>query len=86
MALIFRPHAEEAMTRRGIEKEWVERTVLYPDWQEIDPSHPDRTRSFCAIEELDGKILRVVHWAEGSDIVILTVFPDRDALKRRRLS
>lgn len=83
MSLIFRPHALEAMERRGISPDWVEATVFGPEWQEVDPVHPTRVRSYRAIPDLGGRILRVVHWPEGSDIVVLTVFPDRDAEKRR---
>ncbi|AZV37980.1 hypothetical protein CXP35_03350 [Komagataeibacter xylinus] len=86
MPLIFKPHAREAMERRSIAPEWVTDTVLHPEWTEADPVHPERTRSYRAIPELGGRILRVVHWPEGSDIVVLTVFPDRDAEKRRARS
>ncbi|GBQ59650.1 hypothetical protein AA16373_1641 [Komagataeibacter swingsii DSM 16373] len=71
------------MQRRGILPEWVKETVLKPEWSEVDPVHAGRMRSYRTIAELGNRILRVVHWTEGSDIVVLTVFPDRDAEKRR---
>ena len=83
MSLIFKPHAREAMERRNILPKWVSDTVLHPEWNEPDPVHPERIRSYRGISALGGRILRVVHWTEGSDIVVLTVFPDRDAEKRR---
>ena len=79
----FLTHAEEAMQKRGIEPAWVIDTLQMPDWTEPDPGHPDRTRSFKAIASSGGRVLRVVHWVEGPDIVVLTVMPDRDALRRR---
>ena len=78
-------HAEEALAKRGIKPKWVVVTVEQPDWTDIDPAKPARTRSYKVIDELDGRVLRVVHWAEGDDIVILTAYPDRDALRRRAL-
>ena len=79
----YRPHAEEAIRARGLAREWVEAVVTQPDWTEIDPRHPERTRSYKAMDALDGRILRVVHWLEGADVVVLTAHPDRDAVKRR---
>jgi len=79
----YRPHADEAIRTRGLAREWVADVVTTPDWTETDPDHPDRMRSYKAIPALGGRILRVVHWLEGDDIVVLTVHPDRDAAKRR---
>ncbi len=78
------PHALEAITKRKIPLHWVERTVLSPDWSQRDPAHPGRQRAFKAIAECGNRILRVVYWTEGSDIVVLTVYLDRNALKARR--
>jgi hypothetical protein len=44
-----------------------------------DPRHPERTRSYKAIVENGGRVLRVVHRVEGDDIVIITVHFDRGA-------
>jgi class 3 adenylate cyclase len=53
--------------------------VSAPDWIEPDPRHPDRIRSYKAIAEHDGRVLRVVHRPEGDDILIITVHFDRRA-------
>ncbi len=79
----YRPHAEEALRIRGLLREWVEAALAAPDWTEPDPAHPGRSRTFKAIPETGGRVLRVVHWSEGDDIVVLTVYLDRDAGKRR---
>ena len=81
--ILFLPHALEAMEKRNIAQEWVIRTVRFPDWTEMDAQHPDRIRSCRAIPEIEGRVLRVVHWTDGPNIVILTAYPDRDATKRR---
>jgi hypothetical protein len=48
-------------------------------FQRHRPGDPMLTRSFKAIGEAGGRILRVVHRSEGNDIVIVTVHFDRDA-------
>ncbi len=72
-------HATEAMEACNILLEWVERTLETPDWTSTDPRHPDRMRAFKAIPELGGRFLRVVFRADGADIIVITVHPDRDA-------
>ena len=69
----FTKHAQEAISVR------IEAVVSVPDWIEPDPRHSDRTRSYKAIAEYGGRILRVVHRPEGDDIVIITVHFDRGA-------
>lgn len=81
--ILYLAHALEALEKRGLRQEWIEATVNRPDWQEVDPVHPDRTRSYKAIEALEDRVLRVIHWRDGGNIVVLTAYPDRDALKRK---
>jgi hypothetical protein len=81
----YLPHALEALAKRDLKPEWIAETIGQPDWTEPDAIHPGRVLSFKAISDFKGRILRVVHWRDGDDIVVLTVYPDRDALKRRRL-
>jgi hypothetical protein len=77
-------HTEEAMTKRGIQRAWIEATLTSPDWSERDPRHPERTRSYRAVPETGGRTLRVVHRPDGTDVVVITVHPDRGAPKRRK--
>ena len=72
-------HAQEAISARGIAVDWIEAAVSVPDWIEPDPRHPDRVRSYKAIAEYGGRVLRVVHRPEGDDILIITVHFDRRA-------
>jgi len=72
-------HATEAIEARRIAIEWIEAAIVTPDWTEADPAHPDRTRSYKAVAELGGRILRVVHRTDGNDVIVITAHPDRDA-------
>jgi Domain of unknown function (DUF4258) len=72
-------HAREAVDVRNISLAWLEATVRSPDFVETDPRHPERTRSYKAIAEFGGRVLRVVHRPEGDDILIITVHFDRGA-------
>lgn len=72
-------HAQEALDRRNIAFEWVERTLAAPDFTGPDPNDPSLTRSFKAIDEAGGRILRVVHRPDGDDILVATVYFDRGA-------
>jgi hypothetical protein len=69
--------AQEAVDVRNITLAWIEATVNSPDFVEVDPRHPERTRSYKAVPEYGGRMLRVVHRADGDDIVIITVHFDR---------
>jgi hypothetical protein len=72
-------HAQEAIAVRSIAFTWIEEVMGSPDFVEADPRHPERTRSYKAIAECGGRVLRVVHRPEGDDIVIIAVHFDRGA-------
>ena len=75
----FTKDAQEAISARDIVVDWIEAAVSAPDLIEPDPRHPDRIRSYKAIAEHGGRVLRVVHRPEGDDILIITVHFDRRA-------
>jgi hypothetical protein len=77
--LVLTKHAAEAIRKRNIAVEWIERAVAGPDFSAPDPDDQALTRSFKAISEARGKVLRVVHRPDGNDIVIVTVHFDRNA-------
>src|SRR5207248_5694320 len=62
-------HAVESIEKRNLDLEWIERTLASPDFTRHDPRDRTLTRSFKAIAETGGRIMRVVHRAEGNDIV-----------------
>lgn len=72
-------HAEEMLEERGIAFAWVVEAILQPQHVAPDPRDPALTRSFRAIAAAEGRILRVVHRAEGSGILVITAHFDRGA-------
>jgi hypothetical protein len=75
----FSKHAQEAITKRNIAAVWIENAISTLDFVEVDPRHPDRFRSYIAIPESGGHVLRVVHRPDGADIIIITAHFDRGA-------
>jgi len=58
-------HAREAIDFRNMAFAWIEAVVHVPDFVDRDPRHPERKRSYKAIAEYGGRVLRVVHRPEG---------------------
>jgi len=71
-------HTEKRMQERAIPLSWIELAVTAPDWTGPDPD-PRLFRSFKAIAEAGGRVLRVVHRPDGSDILVVTAHFDRSA-------
>ena len=79
LALILTIHVQRRLAARQLPMDWIERTVRQPDWPSPDPKRPGLTRSYRAIPEAGGRVLRVVHRPLGPDILVVTVFLDRGA-------
>lgn len=79
MRFRFTAHAEHVLRQRNIPRLWVERTVLAPQWTEVDPSDHSLIRAFAAVPERDGRIIRVVYSREDNAYRIVTAFLDRGA-------
>lgn len=77
----FLAHAKDMLVERKISEEWVWRTITSPDSQEIGVDH--NTHYTKAIQEYEGRILRVVVNLNVEPNRIVTVFFDR-RLKRKR--
>jgi hypothetical protein len=77
----FSVHAETMLAERGIDREWAERILAAPEWEEPDPAGPPTKRAFGAIPEARGKILRVVYTELAGEKRVVTVFFDRRAKK-----
>jgi hypothetical protein len=71
-------HVALRVRQRHLALAWIEATIAAPDWTAQDPD-PTLTRSYRAIPEFGGHVLRVVHRSEGADILVVTAFFDRDA-------
>lgn len=72
-------HAAERMQTYGIAWAWVVAAVTAPEWSSPDPRHVGVTRSFRAVPERDGRILRVAHRPDGADVLVLSAHFDRGA-------
>lgn len=78
-AIVYTQHAETVIRERRLDKQWVETTAIRPHWIESDPSDSTIERRYAALDERDGRILRVV-CIETDDIIrIISAFLDRDA-------
>lgn len=75
----FTKHAREEMMRRRIAPAWVTGTIVDPERSEPDPRNPGLIRSYRAIPAFGARVLRVVHRAEGDDILVITAHFDRGA-------
>lgn len=72
-------HAAEAIEQRDLALDWIDRTITASDFTDTDPHDPVLIRSFKAIDEAGGRVLRVLHRPEGNDILVITVHFDQDA-------
>lgn len=82
MKFTYGIHALDMLAERGIERAWVERSIVAPDSTEPDPQHADRTRAYRAVPERDGRVLRVVYVTTTEGAHVVTAFLDRG--RRRR--
>lgn len=82
MRFTFGPHALENLVDRGLDRAWIERTIIDPDIIEPDPNHPERLRAYRAVPERDGRVLRVVYVPENRGCRIVTAFLDRGRRSR----
>jgi hypothetical protein len=64
MPIAYTKHALTMLAERGIERAWVERTILEPASIEPDPK-PPAMRAFRAVPERDSRVLRVVYVPDG---------------------
>ena len=66
---------EQVLRKRPyIRQEWCERIVAHPIAREVQPD--GRIRHWGVVDELGGRVLRVVTLEDGE--TILNAFPDRD--------
>ncbi len=70
-------HAAEMLRRRGIRLEWLELTLQSPQQVERDPGDPTIVHHLRIIEELDGRVLRVLYNQALSPARVVSAFLDR---------
>ena len=67
-------HTVERTRQYGLALSWIEATVAAPDWTVPDPRERGVTRSFKAIPERGGRVMRVAHRPDGDDVLVLSAF------------
>ena len=70
-------HAEDALVRRKIKKEWLERVLASP--QQIEPDATDLMleHRMAEISECENRVLRVIINPHTNPIRVVTLFFDR---------
>jgi uncharacterized DUF497 family protein len=80
--LILTSHAEYRLRQRGLNLDWVAKTVLQPDWVEPQPRDDGVERRFRAIEERGGRVVRVACVETETTIRVISAMFDRAARRR----
>ena len=70
-------HAARRVTVRGIELDWIERTLTDPDQDVSDRLDPTLRHAIKGIDEAGGRFLRVVYNQESWPIKVVTAHFDR---------
>ncbi|WP_245446948.1 DUF4258 domain-containing protein [Methylobacterium sp. 17Sr1-1] len=60
MRITYGAHAFASLADHGLDRSWIERTVIEPDSTEPDPKHPERVRAYRSVPERDGRVLREI--------------------------
>lgn len=77
MAYELTEHARDALAKRHIALEWVERAFDAPEATEADPVDPDLEHRLARIPEWGNRVLRVIINGKTLPPRIVTVFFDR---------
>ena len=75
--IILSVHTKREMEPRGVTLPYIEATLAAPAIVMPDKKDPSLTRSYRAISEFGGRVLRVVHRPKGEDTFIVTAHWDR---------
>jgi hypothetical protein len=78
MKLVMRKHALDQIADRKLDRAWVERVALRPEWTQPDDK-PGVMRHYGAIPEFGYRVLRVVVVDRGLERHVLTAHFDRGA-------
>lgn len=72
-------HAMQRMQQYGLALSPIEAAVAASDRTAPDPREEGVTRSFKAIPERGGRVMRVAHRPDGADVLVLSAFFDKGA-------
>ena len=70
-------HARDALEKRRISLEWMERTLDAPEWTEKDTIDEDLEHRLARIPEFGDRVLRVIANIKAAPPRIVTVYFDR---------
>ena len=76
-------HAQEAIVKRRIAPEWVERALVSPEKKEQDKVDPDLEHRLLPVPEFGGRVLRVVVNVSGAEPRVVTAYFDRGRKRRK---
>lgn len=74
---IYTQHAQHVMEERGIEREWVERAVRFPEATLRDARDLQLTHALRRIPEHGSRVLRVVYNHRVDPKRVVTAYFDR---------
>ncbi len=84
MAYTLTEHARDAMEKRGIAVEWLERTLTTPQWREPDKVDGALEHRLAVIPEFGNRVLRVIVNASADPERVVTMYFDRVARRAMR--
>jgi len=70
-------HAKDALAKRQIPIEWMERAFVTPEWKESDSVDKALEHRLVHISEFDNRVLRVIVNVDVVPPRIVTVYFDR---------
>jgi len=70
-------HARDALEKRRIRLEWMERVLTEPEQTEADAMDKDIEHRLAAITEFQGRVLRVIVNAKANPPRVITAYFDR---------
>jgi uncharacterized DUF497 family protein len=84
MAYTLTEHAHDAMEKRGIAVEWLERTLVAPQRREPDKTDGQLEHRMAAIPEFGNRVLRVIVNTAVEPERVITMYFDRAARRAMR--
>ena len=77
MDYVLTEHARDAMEKRQIQREWIERALRMTEVTEADLIDPHLEHRLVRIEELENRVLRVIVNCRVTPLRVVTAFIDR---------
>jgi hypothetical protein len=70
-------HARDALVKRGISMEWLERTLKFPERTEPDGTDAMLEHRLAVIPEYGDRVLRVIINPQTTPVRVVTLYFDR---------